>query len=118
MKQFLNLLFFFSVNFTFGQNKTEQPVSINVEILGKGYFVPAVNIQGNKPGKYYKNCYKARLEIVNNEDSTLPVTIWTCSWDENWESGNDSIFILATPLCTANYPTEIEIQKKSRFFLL
>lgn len=82
----------------------KDPISINIEIVQKGNFKPY--------GVKCNDCYVARLEIVNNQDTALPVTFWTCFWATNWESNNDSIRMLLPPMCTANFPDETDIPSK------
>lgn len=82
----------------FGQ--TKDPISVNIEIIGKGNIYDTI-LKGREQ-------YFIRFEITNNEDTTLPVTTWTCSWDNNWRTDSDSVYILGWG-CDGNYPETINL---------
>lgn len=107
MKQIILLIVLFSAKFSYSQTTVKFPISVRGEIIGKGFFRPILSLKKIK--RDYKNSYKARLEVTNNEDTILPIILMTCSWAESWSSDNDSIYILPPPVCLSNFPTIEEI---------
>ena len=109
MKQaFLFLKFLIISICSLCQTYLKDPISVNVEVIQKGRF--------KTDGTNCNNCYLARIEVVNNEDTTLPVTVWSCAWDWNLSSNNNSIKIPGK-ICTQNVVIEERIpSKKSLVF--
>lgn len=103
MKAVILIFILLFSKFTYSQNTVKFPISVKGEIFEKGSFRKGIYT------KEYKNCYKARLEIINNEDTVLPISFMTCSWAGSWNTDNDSIYVLPPLACLANYPTIEEI---------
>ncbi|MEP6677325.1 MAG: hypothetical protein ABJA78_19345 [Ferruginibacter sp.] len=88
----------------FSQTNAKEKISINTEIVGKG----------NE--KYCKvfcegNNYFIKTTIKNNEDSSIYFYQWSCSWQSNWFTNNDSVYVKPVE-CDANTIERITLLPK------
>lgn len=79
----------------FSQSKAR--LAVNAAIIGTA-----------RPIKYLPDCYVVKVEVTNNEDTTLSVTYWSCSWFWNFKLNVDSSHIEPWG-CDSNYPDTVNL---------
>ena len=89
------------------KNATTGIISVSIKIIGTGNR-PSLWADGHNDRLADFNNYFTLLSVTNKTDSTIHFITMSCSWEENWCSSNDSIYLFY-PGCDRNYLIEIKL---------
>jgi len=62
----------------------------------------------SKTEVHVKETFKVALRVENPTTTNQTVSVWSCSWDQEWKTSNTNISWLGWD-CSRNFPMNIEI---------